>query len=255
MWIERRYLIIAVIAGVVVSCALFVYLSALSEKQTVVVASKYIPSYEPITADMVSTEEIPAGAVLPSAVSDSNSILGRYLTRSFHQGEQILNKELVQAGTQTEGLAWQLAKDERAMAVPCSVDSAVGGAVSEGHLVDLLHFRESSVHGPATGKLFLDGLQVLDVRDSGGQGWNSGDRNQLSTVVVAVTTSQAEMLTYALSTGEIRVALSPYNPEPAVWGPGVTGDNLFSYLYDKPDDELESGWYEEQDGEGENEHE
>ncbi len=238
MWLARRYLIFAGVVGLLVSLGFMVYMAAMSEQQAVVVAAEPISAYQKITSDMISVEQQPASAVLPTSESDPAKVVGHYTTRRWYPGEQILRDELIYPGTQAGGIVWQLTEDERAMAIPCGPDTAVGGAVLPGHLVDVFYFRESSVHGPATARLLLSGLRVLDIRDSSGAPWQAEDREQLSTAVVAVTTHQAEAISYAMSTGEVYLAVSPYHPEAAQQGEGVTGGNLFSYPYavDPPGD-------------------
>lgn len=252
MWLARRYLILAGIIGVIVSVGLSVYLAAMSEEQAVVVASRPISAYEQIDGDMITVKQQPASAVLPNSISDPAEVARHYTTRRVYPGEQILRDELVYPGKRSAGIVWQLADDERAMAIPCSPGTAAGGAVAPGHLVDVLHFRDSSVHGPATGRLLLSGVRVLDVRDSGGVSWRAEEREQLSSAVVAVKTEQAEVITYALSTGQLYLAVSPFHPEVDSPGEGVTGDNLFTYPYNVGPVE-ESGY--DEDGRNSNESE
>ncbi len=227
MWVSRRYLIMSVVVGAVVAAASYLYLSAGAAEQPVVVATQHIPAFTRIDEGMLTVERIPGAGVHPLSLPDPDLIRGQYATREILSGEQILSGILVNPGTQAAGMPWQLQPDQRAMAVPCPPARAAGGTVAPGHLVDLVHFRESSIHGPASGRLLLAGVRVLDVRDSSGSPWRPGSPDSPSAAVLAVTPRQAEVLTYAMSTGELFLTISPYHPSPHGAGEGATGYNLF----------------------------
>ncbi len=205
----------------------YTYLSAMTAKRAVVVASQDIEPFTRIERSMLSVQQVPVGMVHPRSVADPELVVGQYCTRGLYGGEQLITDSLVHPGLQAAGIPWRLAGDQRAVAVPCPPASAAGGTVGPGHLVDVIYFRESSVHGPASARLMLSAVTVLDVRDSSGSPWRPGAGDAPGTLVLAVTPAQAEALTYAMATGQLYVVLSPYDPVPYHSPEGVTAASMF----------------------------
>lgn len=235
MWLSRRHLIISVLIGIVAMLGAYSYLSAMTAKRPVVVASQDIEPFIRIERSMLSVEQIPVGLIHPASVADPELVVGQYCTRGLYRGEQLITDSLVQPGFEAGGIPWRLAADQRAVAVPCPPTSAAGGTVRPGHLVDVIYFRESSMHGPASARQLLSAITVLDVRDSSGSPWSSGTGDAPGSLVLAVSPSQAEALTYAMATGKVYVALSPYDPVPYHSREGVTAGSMFEAGGDRGD--------------------
>ncbi len=228
LWVSRRYLIMSIAIGAVIAAVSYLYLSAAAVEQPIVVAAQDIPAYTWIDASMLRVQRVPAAAVHPQSLPDPDLIRGQYATRNILSEEAVLSGILVNPGSQAAGMPWQLEPGQRAMAVPCPPGRGAGGTIAPGHLVDLVHFRESSIHGPAAGRLLLTGVKVLDVRNSSGSPWRPGSGDSPSTAVLAVAPNQAEILAYAMSTGDLFLTVSPYDPAPLhTAGEGATGYNLF----------------------------
>jgi len=233
LWVSRRYLILSAVVGIAVALVCYLYLAPSGVEVPVVLAADDIPSHVRIHKDMVRVEQVPASAVHPLSMGEVTSVVGKYARREILSGEQVLSATLVDAGGQAGGLAWQVDADYRAMSVPAAPSSAVGGAVRPGNLVDVVHYRESSVHGPAVGRILMSAVQVLQLRDGLGGIWDPESREAPSTAVLAVTPREAESLAYAMATGEIFLTVSPHNPEAGdVSGSGVGGSNLFGDIPD-----------------------
>ncbi len=236
MWVPRRYLILSAVVGIGVALACYLYLLPAEAEVPVVVAGSEIDPHVRISQDMVQEESVPASAAHPLSVGEVSSVLGRYSTREIMPGEQVLAPALVDAGDREGGLPWQVKEDHRAMAVPASPRLAVGGALRPGHLVDVVHYRDSSVYGPAVGRTLLSAVPVLQLRDGVGTGWDSESREAPATAVLSVTPRQAEALAYAMTTGEIFLTVSPYDPASGdVSDLGVGGGNLFGSSDDCPE--------------------
>lgn len=234
MWIARKYLLGSMAVGLCVAAGLFFYLSGVTAEEVVMVARCEIEPYTLVTRNMVESRSFPAEAAHQNALSEETSVVGKYTVRGYHPGEQLLGVDLVRAGGESGRVPWQLAEDERAMAVPCTTERAAGGAIARGHLVDVLLFRESSVHGSSTGRTLLQAVEVLDVRDSFGGRWDRAESNEPpASCLLAVHPAEAEALAYALAVGEVYLTISPYHPHPTADLPGATGGNLFRYAKEK----------------------
>ncbi|MGB9880286.1 MAG: RcpC/CpaB family pilus assembly protein, partial [Anaerolineae bacterium] len=106
----------------------------------------------------------------------------------------------------------------RAFALPYDALTGVGGEVQDGDRVDIVASVKIESTGGQVGVGKIIGRNVLVLKASRGQ---EGDKG---TVILALTPSQIEDIAFALTSGQIRLALNPYvTDEQAANTEGVTG--------------------------------
>ena len=229
MWFSKRLIGAALLLAISVTAVSWIYLGGLQATGPVVVAARDIPAYARITPDLLEVVDHPLSALHPQSLEEGTQAVGRYVEHPIAQGRPLLSGELVEAGEERGELAWRLSGEQRAMAVPARPSDAAGGALRPGHRVDVIYYREPSVHGGGRARRLLHFVPVLDVRTAAGASWDPDGPEAPSDVLLSVTVSQAERLAYAMATGRLFLVVSPHHPEGGSSGMpgGVGGDELF----------------------------
>ncbi len=230
MWISRRRLMISLVVGVMVSLAGFAYLGWSSTQAPVLVAAVDVDAHVPIDGEMVEVVHMPEDLVHPRALAAADMGIGSYSRRVIPAGTPVLADDLVDPGDTSSGLPWGLSAGKRGVAIPAGPRSAVGGAVEPGHLVDIIHFAEGSVHGGAVARTLLEEVRVHGVRDASGGTWREGDGSAPDTIIVAVSPRGAEVLSFAMATGSLYLASRPYIDDGSGGGGGVGAGNIYDYV-------------------------
>ncbi|MFW5897324.1 MAG: Flp pilus assembly protein CpaB, partial [Bacillota bacterium] len=149
MWISRRRLTVALIAGLVAAIAAILYMRTTMQTVPIVIAARDIDAYARLEEEMIEVVHFPEDLARDEAVEDAEMIPGSFSRRHIPRGTQVLLSDLVDPGDTSAGIPWGLADRERAVAVPARPEAAVGGALRPGHRVDVIHFTEGSSHGGA----------------------------------------------------------------------------------------------------------
>jgi len=156
--------VLAVIAGCVAG-ALY-YIGA--QRVTTVVAARDIPVIRPLTTQDVEVRSVPPDALPIGAISNVGEVIGRVPIGPLWQGQPLVEQGLANdAAVFHTGLT--LRPGERAVAIPVTAVSAVGGAISPGARVDVLAVPIIG-RAPAgrTVELLASDSLVLDVRSESG---------------------------------------------------------------------------------------
>ncbi len=237
---SKLFLFLGVLLALLGGGALFMYLQSLGTAAAqapatvnVLVAATDIPSFKPMTAEMLQVKSVPAASVTPDNVRDLNTATGKALSTPAKAGQQIL------ASTLTEGgFAYSVPKGKRAQAVFVDRLSVVNGLLRDGDYVDVIYtgtlpqlnysagkdgkYADAKAEGPV-GKTILQNLQVLKVMnptESGAAGAiilpgtanitpGTSGTTDLWTVVLAVTDQEAERVRYAQTNGIVSLVLRP----------------------------------------------
>jgi pilus assembly protein CpaB len=221
---HRGALIASLIAAAVGVALLFAYKQRFEAetsggpRQAVLIAAGDLPLGEVLSRDMIAVREIPAAYVESRHIraADSRRVLGVRVSRSLRANESILWSDLAVATEDGRTLAGLVRPGMRALAVPATVSSTFGGLLRPGDRVDA--FLTTSDRDP-TKRVTLPLLQNLLVLAVGGDvgmayeapatdddRWRA-PHLRMSTISVAVTPRQAELLAYAQELGVLTMAL------------------------------------------------
>jgi pilus assembly protein CpaB len=168
------------------------------------------------------------------------AVVGTLVRMPILAGEPVLKSKLVRAGA-AGVMAVMLDPGMRAMAVPLSAESAVGGFILPGDHVDIVMSRQldaaaglaasggaGSQSKQVVARVVLNNVRVLAI-DQNNAGPDKGIAQVGATATVEVSPEQAEQLVVAKGVGQLTLVLRSYADAagPAtsgVGGPGGNGD-------------------------------
>jgi len=144
MKVKKRVIVLAVLLGLITMSLLYVYIESKSEVEAVpvdlsnvVVAVTSIPAHVSVTAEMVTVKSIPTEAVHPDAVTSVDDIVGFTTNMAIYNDEQILRTKVV-TETQSASLSYRIPENMRAITIPMTEISGVGGYIMKGDKVVIL---------------------------------------------------------------------------------------------------------------------
>lgn len=140
--------LIALLAAVLAIAAMYLTLSSYRQSvavvetptQLVVVAAQNLTSGTTLTADMVTTREVPVTEIMPGAVSDPAQVVGQKTNQHIYLGEQVIASKL--GGT---WLSYQLREGMRAVSLSVEIEAGVAGLIRPGDSVDVYYSTPQSV--------------------------------------------------------------------------------------------------------------
>jgi pilus assembly protein CpaB len=221
-------LVVSIVAGLLAALMSVSFLRGVSRTTTVLVATKDIAAFAPLTADMFRLELQPSSAVPADAVTQSSALSGRY-ARTLILKDSIIRAGYLASGQgSTSSLAARLTETgpagTRALAIPVDNATGVGGTIQPGDRVDIIAaVRIDSKTGPATtfSKIIARAVPVLLRTEA--------DGSAKGTVVVQVTPSQTEEIAYAQLAGTIYLSTNPYrNDTESEKTQGVTPESFLA---------------------------
>lgn len=220
------FLIGATVSGILAAVLAVRTVNSFNETDTVVVAVRDIQPYTAIKPDDVKLAPVPRVMVLPETIRDPvrdlKKAVGRYTKDMILAGDIVRQSRLASVeGDRILGARLTQLNDPklRAFALPFDPASAVGGKIRPGDKVDVIaSVKIDAGQGVSmgVGKIVAQAVEVLEL--TGGDGGSSG------TIVLALKPDQIEDIAFALTSGQLRFALNPYNTDvTAAQTQGVTG--------------------------------
>ncbi len=155
------------------------------------------------------------------------AVVGTLVRAPILAGEPILKSKLVHAG-EAGVMAVTLDAGMRAMAVPLTAESAVGGFILPGDHVDIVMSRQldPSTGGLGSGKRVVASVVLNNVRVLAIDQNNAGPQKSIAevgaTATVEVSPEQAEQLVIAKGLGQLTLVLRSYADAA---GPATSGSN------------------------------
>ena len=202
-------LIVAVIAGLL--SGILYYASA--QRVSVLVAARELETLAPLADGDLVTRAFPADAVPAGALRDAGSAVGRFLRAPIGAGQLLLAGSLADdAAVFTSGL--QPPTGMRAIALPVSASTALGGALAPGLRVDVIAVPISG-KAPASRVVELVAVRavVLDVRSESGQPLHRqqarGALERLGSIVIAIAPSDELRVAERIATSTFVIAYAP----------------------------------------------
>ncbi|MHB1419232.1 MAG: Flp pilus assembly protein CpaB [Bacillota bacterium] len=216
--VNKKLVLLAILLSVATAVGIYVYLQGLQQNADhrsfvpVLVARETIPSRTVIGSGMVEIKKIPADYAHPSALKDIKSAVGAVSSQEIFEGEQVLASKVVAQDDTSQGLAFLVPQGKRAVSIPANVVSGLSYLVRPGDHVDILTTLDledkSSGEKIATSQTstLLQNILVLAVGKIL-QPKSENDGQEVTTVTVAVTPTEAQPLVLATERGTIRLAL------------------------------------------------
>lgn len=212
----RRFAIAAsILVALIGFVGILTIVQATLKQVDVVEAVTEIAPGTKLSAQNVRVVKIHQQALHPQAARRMADVEGQYAMTTLYPGEQVLKGRL--SGQSISQSSYpQLRPDQRAVAVPVTLVTSIGGTVKAGAYVDLVAFKESD----RTAGTLLTRVLVLDVRGASGASLN-GPKNFIQSniantasevpaaVILAVSADQVPVVVQAVQTGTITLVLNP----------------------------------------------
>jgi len=214
------------------------------EMVTVLVASQDIPSFTPVSAEMVGTKEVAAGEAPRDALTTAEQAIGRIAQAQVRTGD-VLTRTLVAPRSADAGLTFVIPPGMRAVTVALDPISGVGGFVFPNDRVDVLvTFQQGDV---AITKTILQNVMVLAINEetsrpkpartttgaAQGEGAEAKTEStapateQVKSATLAVTPDEAQQLILSAFKGAVHLVLRPRDDESIV---SLAGQSDFALM-------------------------
>jgi len=221
--IARPSLLGAILA-VLVGIGAYTYLNATggdeatSSGQTasVVVARNFIERRTPLTPELFEVRQLPVEAVTALAVRSIDAIDGQFVTNDLQPGEQLLTTDLT-ARPEGGNLSLLIPEGHRAFSVAISDAMAAGGLVEPGDRIDILAVFDEGTTGKNGAAVVVQDVEILAVSSlvlgespsalEGNGGRSNNPTSLSSTVTVALTPDEAQLVALAEEFGGLRLTL------------------------------------------------
>lgn len=213
MKVNRKVLILAIVLGLITVGTTYYYISSIETEGAepialteVVVAVDTIPEHVKITEEMLTTASIPAEAVHPEAVLQKDQIIGGIVNSEIVKGEQVLSSRVATDSSATS-LSYSVPENMRAITLPMTEVSGVGGYIEPGDRIDILVSYAEVEINPM--KVVYTQLQNIEVLAEGPSAVvNEEQQSGVATsLTVLVTPAQAEVLAFANINGTFQFTL------------------------------------------------
>lgn len=242
---NKIILIAGVVLALITGAGIYSVLAGAKPKtEKVIIASTTIPARTQITESELEAVPLPPSAIPAGTINHARRLIGSWTTHTILPGQTI------QAGAvqSTDSLTYGLAPGDRAMAVPVTAKTGVGGQFQPGDQIDIIVVSGTSNSGVSsississsnaaqpTAATVLQHVTILNVEQSNGTPVGKSTAPAASGVLgsapaasnattnsngslvltVAVTPPQAQTLALAMGMGDqIYVDIDP--PAPSV---------------------------------------
>jgi pilus assembly protein CpaB len=223
----RWAVIILIVLGILaaISASLLVNTLRTEKKETltgkgqvkVVVAARSLPAMSWITSQNIEMKAVQKKGLAADYFSDPTQVVGKVLAVPIVKDQVLTKSSLITEGS-GEQLAATLPAGMRAVSVPVSKHSVMGGLLYPGCLVDVIatfNLRSSDAKGEAISTTLLNGVRVLAIQDESiisrvdsQEQKPKVERNETQlTVTLMVDSRQAEALQLAMNNGKIALAM------------------------------------------------
>ncbi|HLY21592.1 MAG TPA: Flp pilus assembly protein CpaB [bacterium] len=214
---NRRWVVpaLAIILALVTTAVVVGYLQSLQHRtavapavpmEDVVVATHPIPTRHIIAGGDLKVTQVPASGRHPRALHAVVEGVNRVAVTEIFEGEQVITDMLAPADVGAS-LSYVVPKGMRAVTIAVNEVADVAGFVAPGDRVDIVGTVVAGGN-PETSRIFLQNVLVLAGAQQADQ--KPGQPAKVTTsVTVALTPEQVEMLTAIDNSGRVRLALRP----------------------------------------------
>ena len=223
---NKMILLIAILFGVAAAFGAFRYLKnveatyQLSGNYTqVATVNQNIPARTTIQGSMLEFAEVPVEYVMSGAVLEAENAVGKLARSDLYEGEQLIERKLMDRMDQQGGLAVKVDEGKRAISIPVGMVTALHGLVEVKDRVDVLvtfdheeEVRSSSEEQSSRDRAnktvtstIIHNVPILAVNaamESSPEG-----TPELSTVTLMVEPEEAQWIAMAIHQGSIHLTL------------------------------------------------
>ena len=186
-----------------------------SEEVEVIVAARALPAMTMIDSASIAREKVKRSGLLPKAVTNSSQIIGRVLMGPVLAGQQFTTTQFASSDSGLQ-LAATIPEGFRGVSITLADDSGIGHVLFPGSIVDVIasfKLPSSGTGGPGEVVSFtlLQNIQVLTVGERSiiaperPESPETSKRGRMITLMV--NTAQAEALQFAVTQGDVTVAI------------------------------------------------
>ncbi len=196
----------------------------------VVTAGGDIAALTTLSADMLKVTAVPADLVLSGSYSDAAALAGLTTRYPMAKGEQFTTSKIGETQKNDKSLARVVPPGKRAIAIPASQQSIVGGLILPGDIVDIIAVFTGSDPGVDKAVTILQNVEVLAVAQRaqeavpppvtaagatpgavrlGQTPEDTSAQPDAGTVTVVVTPEQAQVLALAADKAKLVLTLRP----------------------------------------------
>ncbi len=214
---------------------------------SVVVAAVDLPRGGMIEAGMLKLREFPNDLVPPGAIKKIEDAVDRSIAVPTVKDEPLLESKLSPKGS-GRGMAALVPPGMRAFTIQTpTLASGVAGFILPGNKVDVLLTMSDGGDGPTGGGATTTLLQKVEIlavdQRTDAPAENKVDANQLRSVTLVVTPSQAKLLDLGQSKGTLHLSLRNPTDQDQDKSMPATVSSL-RYLQEKPWDERAKGVFD-----------
>lgn len=209
---RRTTLLVAIILAVGTGWLTLTYLSSLrpsqGEARAVLITTQEIAPRDRITDSMFRIEMRPANTLEPNALSSANQAVGSLALITIPAGSQLTASEV--GTTYAFALPVRLQPGMRAVSIPIDRVKGVSGMILPGDRVDVIAIPPGRGSGPPPKAVTIfRGIRVLAVGSSleSPTATPSPQDQSAATVTLEVNPKQADLLAWADSNSNLRLAL------------------------------------------------
>jgi Flp pilus assembly protein CpaB len=175
-------LLMALVLGGVAAAGVFLYVNSVQQqaeqaqidaankvvkRAPALVAKVNVPARTPLNGDYFEVRQLPAEAVIASALTDPAEVGNRVLDTALAAGEQVLSNHLIDPNTpDIKRFADLIPPGKRAMSVQFSDIVGSAGLIVPGDFVDVLAVFSKDTLGKDQSMILLQDIQVLAVAQS-----------------------------------------------------------------------------------------
>jgi len=255
---NRVFLILAVLAALVAAVLVYAAVNSGGDEETtasparvdVVVAAQDIPAGTRLTDGMLKIAPVTPETLLPRAYTEVPPLVGYVARYPLAAGEQIAPAKIGLEGADEDALSLIIPTGQRAIAASVTQVSGVGGLLLPGDWVDVIAVFDPAEQGSSSRKhsvTLFQNVEVLAVaqvtqeplppaqavNESEAEGETAGEQPlaqrpedaepqpEASTVTLALTPDQAQLLALAQEEGKVWLSLRPFGEKSQVeLGPG-----------------------------------
>jgi pilus assembly protein CpaB len=196
------------------------------QRVAILVASQRIPAFTEIEASQLQIREYPENFLPPGyhVKGMMRDLVGQTTVFDIMPGSAILTKDMAHTQRSAQ-LSSKILKDMRALALPIDKVSSFGGLLRPSDHVDILGTFQKPASGDVATVTLLQNVTVLAFGGQLGGGSSGsgrkGRRGRATTVTVAVTPEEAELLVFAQDRGTLGLTMrgkDDVNDEPSLTG-------------------------------------
>lgn len=205
---NRTIIIIALILAIAAAVVSYMFISGTfgtaDNMVPVVTAAQDIPLNTTVTKEMLTVKNMPETYAHPQSYRIVDQAVGKTSKVQILNGEQILPNRIADKDKQGNRFSYNIADKQRAITIAVNEVSGVGGYPVVGDRVDILLTRDLS-GTTYTGTIF----QYKEILATGSMTVPTEDGKQkiVPTITLSLTPAEAQQLTLADSTGNIKFSL------------------------------------------------